>query len=197
MKTYEIFGLDTETTGLSPFYHSPVEISIYRLSNNTQKTWHLKPVSLNTIEPEALRVNGLKIEDLRGDTKEGHEKYRDPAKVLVEIESWLAEDFLASNDRIIAAQNAAFDKGMLESLWEKCGTKETFPFNRKYTMDTAMVEFYLDWCKGQFAEGYSLHALTKKYGVKNLNAHSAEADTKATVEVLKKQIEYFRTALNR
>jgi DNA polymerase III epsilon subunit-like protein len=197
MKKYELFVLDTETTGLDPIKNEPVEISIHRLSNNSQKTWCLKPINFDHISQDALRVNGLKIEDLRGDTKEGREKYRDPAKVIIEIENWLSEDLISSTDRILAGQVIQFDKTMLEHLWIKCNSGETFPFNRKYTIDTAMIEFFTDYCKNEFAEGYSLHALTKKYGIKNKQAHSAEEDVKATVGVLNKQVEFFHKILNR
>src|ERR1700689_2725039 len=109
MKKYELLSIDCETTGLDYITNEPVEISIYKMSNGAQKTWHLRPINFDTIHPDALRVNKLKIEDLRGETKEGREKYRDPATVLIEIENWLAEDFTASNDRICMGQNVVFD----------------------------------------------------------------------------------------
>lgn len=197
MNKYEIYVLDTETTGLSYIHNEPVEISILKMSDGSQKTWHLKPINFDKIQSDALRVNGLKLEDLQGKTKEGTEKYKDPSKVIVEIENWLMEDMLATEERICAGQNINFDKLMLESLWEKCGSKETFPFNKRHTVDTAMIQFFLDYCKDDFAEGYSLYALTKKYGVKNEKAHSAEADVKATLAVFNKQVDFFRKILNR
>lgn len=197
MNKYELYGVDVESTGLLPIENDPVEISIIRMSDGSQKTWCLKPINIDNIHPDALRVNGLKMEDLRGETKEGREKYKEPAKVLVEIENWLAEDFLAANDRIMTGQNINFDKMMLESSWKKSNSIETFPFNKKYTVDTAMIEFFMDYCKGNFAEGYSLYALTKKYGIKNMRAHSATEDIKATVAVFNDQVTYFRKTLNK
>lgn len=192
---YEIYFIDTETTGLDYTVNEPVEISIFRLSNSTQKTWHLKPINFNHISSDALRVNGLKLEDLKCETKEGREKYKDPAKVLVEIENWLSEDFMTSKDRIIAGQNSIFDRLMLESLWKKCNSSDTFPLNKKYIIDTMQIEFFMDYCKGEMAEGYSLYALTKKYGIKNEKAHSAAEDTRATVGVFQKQADAFKKHL--
>jgi DNA polymerase III epsilon subunit-like protein len=197
MKKYELLCVDLESTGLDFIKHEPVEISIIRLSNGEQRTWHLKPINTEDISPDALRVNGLKLDDLLGKTKEGRELYREPSKVLVEIENWLMEDFMAAEDRILIGQNLpGFDKPMLESLWKKCNSYETFPFNKKYSLDTMNIEFMLDLAKGEFAEGYNLHALTKKYGVKNEKAHSAAADTKATAEVFNEQISYLKKLIN-
>lgn len=85
---------------------------------------------------------------------------------------------------------------MLEQLWIKCQSNDSYPLSRKRTLDTMQIEFFLDWCKGSMADGYSLSNLTKKYGVKNEKAHSAAADTKATKEVFQKQVEIFKKILN-
>jgi DNA polymerase III alpha subunit (gram-positive type) len=58
-----------------------------------------------------------------------------------------------------------------------------------------IIELFFDYCKNDFAEGYSLSKLVKKYGVKNERAHSAAADTKATKEVFMKQVDYFKKLL--
>ena len=192
MSKYELYVLDCETTGLNYIKHEPVEISIYRYSTGAQRTWYLRPINIENISSDALRVSGLKLEDLQGKTKEGREKYGDPTKILVEIENWLSEDMLAAEDRLITGQNSQFDKLMLETLWQKCNSIETFPFNKKYLLDTMQIELMMDFAKGYIADGYSLYALTKKYGVKNEHAHCAEEDVKATVGVLNKQLELLR-----
>jgi DNA polymerase III epsilon subunit-like protein len=185
---YELYVLDTETTGISAVDHSPVEISIHRLATSEQKTWHLKPINMDTIQAAALRVNGLKMEDLKGLTKEGRELYREPAKVLVEIENWIMEDGSRSEDRFIVGHNAYFDLQMLIHLWDKCNSPGTFPWNPRRCLDTMGLEFAIDLCRGKFAQGYALANLTKKYGVINSKAHSAAADVAATVAVFKAQV---------
>jgi len=192
---YELYVCDCETTGLLAPVHSPVEISIYRLSTDEQRTWFLRPLNFAAISTDALRVNGLKIEDLKGLAKEGREKYRDPSQVLVEIENWIMNDGCPSDLRMLVGQNVPFDKGMLEALWEKCGTLETFPFSRKYSLDTMGIELFLDLVREQESEGYSLRNLVKKYALKNEKAHSAEADTKVTMQVFRKQISTFQSLL--
>jgi DNA polymerase III epsilon subunit-like protein len=193
--TYELYMVDTETTGLDPAINDPIEISIYRLSNDTQKTWLLKPINKDAIDPGALRVNGHKLEDLLGQTLEGREKYLDPNKVIVDIENWIADDNVSSSDRLLVGHNVGFDKLMLIHLWKKLNSFGTFVFNEKYSIDTMIIEFVMDHCKGEYAKGYNLKSLTKKYGVSNDKAHSAASDTLATVGVFRKQINMLKKAL--
>lgn len=191
---YVIYVVDTETTGFDFIKNDVIELSILRLSDNIQKTWCLKPINLDTIEAGALRVNGHKIEDLKHQTKEGRDRYLDPFKTIVEIENWIMEDGVPAEKRIMTGQNVSFDKNMLEYLWTKCNAKDSFPFGRRI-LDTMQIEFFMDWCKGSMAEGYSLSNLVKKYGVKNEKAHTAEADVKATKEVFEKQVDFFKKCL--
>jgi DNA polymerase III epsilon subunit-like protein len=194
MMDYVIYIADTETTGLDFINHDIIELSIYRLNDHVQKTWCLKPLNQESIDAGALRVNGHKLEDLKHQTKAGIERYKDPNKVIVEVENWLAEDGMPAEKRWLVGQNINFDKTMLERLWAKCNSKDTFPFGRR-VLDTMQLEFFLDWCKGSMAEAYSLSAIIKKYGIKNEKAHTAEADVKATKEVFEKQVEYFKKML--
>ena len=148
---YSIYVLDTETTGLNNHIFDVIELSIYRLKDDAQKTWLIQPTNPNNFEPTALRINGHKIEDLRHETKQGRELYQDPHKVIVDIENWLMEDEVPAGHRLCVGQNVSFDIGHLEQLWLKCGSKDTYPFGRRY-LDTMVIELFLDYCKGQFAD---------------------------------------------
>ena len=193
---YVMYCLDVETTNLDDRLGDIIEVSIQRLTDSVQNTWWLKPFNPDGIDPGALRVNGHKIEDLLHKTAEGREKYLDPNKVIIDIENFIMEDNVPNTNRIIVGQNCQFDRGFLEQLWSKCNSKDTYPFGKRM-LDTQIIEFFLDLCKGEMAEGYSLKNLTKKYGVVNSKAHTAEADVKATTEVLLKQIEFFKKALKK
>lgn len=192
---YVIYVCDTETTGLNHIKHDVIELSLFRLTDMVQKTWFIKPVNVETADAGALRVNGHKLEDLRWETKFGRETYKDASKTIIEIENWIAEDNVPTERRVLLAQNTIYDKNMLEALWAKCDASDSFPFGRR-TLDTSSIEFFLDWCRGNMSEGYSLSTLVKKYGVKNDKAHSAAADTKAAKEVFEKQVEFFKKVLN-
>lgn len=198
MNNYSFYFCDIESSGLL-FENAVIEISLYRLGESedkAQKTWCLKPFDSDKIEPAALRVNGHKLEDLQHKTKEGRDRYLDPNSIIIEIENWLSEDGMPAEKRLLIGQNISFDKNMLEQLWIKCNSKDSFPFGRRY-MDTMIFELMTDFCKGEFAEGYSLKNLTKKYGVTNIKAHSAAADVLATKQVFEKQVEYFKKLLNK
>jgi DNA polymerase III alpha subunit (gram-positive type) len=192
---YVIYIADVETTGLDSRRYDVIELSLHRLSDGVQKTWCLKPTHPENIDPVSLRINGHKLEELRHETKAGRDRYLDPVTTIVEIENWMNEDGVPTENRVLCGQNIAFDRDMLQQLWEKCKSSDSFPFGRR-SMDTMQIEFFLDWCKGSLAEGYSLANLIKKYGVKNEKAHTAEADVKATKEVFEKQVEFFKKLLN-
>jgi len=192
---YALYVCDTETTGLNPFVNDVIEVSFCRLSDNIQKTWKLKPFNIENIQLEALKINGHKLEDLLYMTSYGKETYREPTKVIIEIENWIMEDSYPCEKRILIGQNVMFDKYMLENLWSKCEASDSFPFGRRY-LDTMQIQFFMDFCKDEFLDSYSLTNIIKKYGIKNSRAHTAEADTVATKELFEKQVEYFRKILN-
>jgi DNA polymerase III alpha subunit (gram-positive type) len=107
------------------------------------------------------------------------------------VENWLADDGVPAEKRFLIGQNIGFDKERLQQLWIKCNSESSFPFGRRL-LDTMMNELFFDYCTGEFAEGYSLKSLGKKYGVKNDKAHTAAADVKATKEIFEKQVEVMR-----
>jgi len=191
---YEFYILDSETSGMSITAHDIIELSIIRLSNNEQRTWCIKPFDPDCYEPAALKINGHKLEDLKHQTQYGRDTYQDPNKVIIEIENWLMEDGLPSEDRCTIGQNVSFDLTRLEQLWSKCNSRDSYPFGRRY-LDTMVIEMFLDYCKGDTDNYYNLNSIIKKYGVKNDKKHTAAADTKATKELFEKQVELFKKIL--
>ncbi len=190
---FMIYVLDTETTGLDSVRNDVIELSIYRLNDDNQKTWCLKPLDLTTIEAAALRVNGHKLEDLKHETKLGRDTYLPPSKVIVEVENWMAEDGVTSEDRILLGQNPAFDKAFLERLWQKCQSEGTFPFGRKI-MDTIQIALLIDMATGVKRKAYGLGALVEDFGVKKEKAHRADADTRMTKELFQAQLKIVKEA---
>lgn len=184
---YIFYVADVETTGLDSRVNDVIELSLYRLgvgdSESNQKTWLIRPTNFEGIGADALRINGHKLEEIK--------RYPEASKVIVEIENWLAEDGATTSQRALLGQNVSFDKDMLEQLWIKCQSKDSFPFGRRY-LDTMTIELFFSYCQGQFAEGYSLSNLVKKYGVTNTKAHTAAADVLATKQVFEKQVEFFQ-----
>lgn len=188
---YVFYVGDIETTGLDSHKHDIIELSLRRLGDDAQKTWCFKPLTPDTIDPVSLKINGHKLEDLLHKTKEGRDRYLDPISTLVDIENWLADDGVPAEKRFLIGHNIGFDKERLSVFWSKCGSESSFPFGRRQ-MDTMENALFFDYCMGEFAEGYSLANLNKKYGVKNEKAHTAAADVNATKEVFEKQVELMK-----
>ena len=186
---YVFYVADVETTGLDSRLNDVIELSLSRLGleENTQKTWLIRPTNFENIENDALRINGHKLEEIK--------KYPEASKVIVEIENWLIEDGVPASQRALLGQNISFDKDMLEQLWSKCQSRDSFPFGRRY-LDTMQIALLIDYVEGNTSEGYSLSNLIKKYGIRNEKAHTAAADVRATKELFEKQVEDLRKKMN-
>ena len=69
---YVLYVIDTETTGLDAEKNDVIEASFCRLNflsenvDREQKTWLFKALNPDTIEAEALAINGHKREDILG-----------------------------------------------------------------------------------------------------------------------------------
>jgi DNA polymerase III alpha subunit (gram-positive type) len=154
----------------------------------------LKPFNVENIEPAALRVNHHKLEDITHQTKYGKDTYLDPNIVIIDIENWLANDNSSTEQRVLVGANTGFDKGMLDHLWAKCNSSDTFPFGRRY-IDIQQIEFFINLSEDKMLDSYSLSSIIKKYGVRNDKSHTAAADTLAAKEVFEKQVEFFKSVL--
>lgn len=191
---FEIYVADTETTGLDRNLHDIVELSLYRLSDGSQRTWCLKPSRYENITAEALRINRHKIEDLKHLTQYGKETYRSVAQVLPEVELWMMEDNVSADQRILLGQNPQFDLDFLSTLWKNNNAEASFPFgSRPFILDTRQIAVFLDLAFNEFHEFYNLGSLLAKYGIKNKKAHTAEADVLATKELFEAQCKYVKS----
>lgn len=190
---FKIYVVDTETTGTNPLgEHEVLEISFYRIYDNTQKTWYLKPEQPGKASPDALRINGHKIEDIKWLTKEGKEKYQESNKVIVDIENWFMEDGATPDKRIVVAHNCIFDLTFLQELWKRNNAIETFPFgDRPFALDTRQIQLFIDLVSGEKSEYYNLGSLVEKYKVKKEKAHSASTDTRMCKDVFLEQCKLF------
>lgn len=193
-----IYVFDTETTGLDADKNEIIEISFYRMSDNAQKTWFLKPSNYDSIQSDALRINGHKLEDLQMLTKYGKDTYQDPAKAIVEIENWMVDDLGTSEDRVLVGQNPSFDLEFIRKLWARTGNMETFPFgNRPFLIDTRQIALYLDIVNNERSQYYNLSSLVEKYGVKKLKSHTSTTDTIMTKDLFLAQVDTVAKALKK
>lgn len=189
---YILYVIDTETTGLDHELNEIVELSASRFSFNNsdfktdQKTWCIRALHPETIQDDALKINGHLKEDILHLTQAGKEKYLEPADVIADIEDWISEDGMLANDRVFAGQNPMFDFNMMISLWKSQNVIDTFPFiigHNAKVVDSKMLALILDICMNRKREKYNLGALVKAFKVKKGKAHRADEDVRMTVDL--------------
>ena len=200
---YVIYISDVESTGLDKDKNEIIELSMLRLfldgsKEDEQKTWLIKALKPETIEEEALKINGHKREDILCMSSYGKENYIEPSIVLPQIENWIAEDDMTSSDRVLGGQNIRFDFDMMESTWNRFDSISTFPFqtgHNRLTVDTKELALFIDIIAGKRRKFYNLGSLVKDYGIKKEKAHRADADVRMTKDLLLKQIEPFKKVI--
>lgn len=165
--------IDTETTGLSATYHEVLEVAVVfdRAVAERLRLPHLvapegedysyyctkvKPVRLDVAEPIALKVNGY--------TDEAWADAPDAASVVKVLQ-------ILIKDAVLVGHNVAFDKGFIESMIQRTGSR--FRFGH-HSIDTVTLAIEHLVCMG--AESVSLDHICPILGISNANNHTALAD---------------------
>lgn len=162
---------DIETTGLDPRNHEIIEIACLVVdpkSLEVKKKYHsrVRPEHIETADPGALRLNGYNAEGWR-DAKGADEALEDLNK-------------LASGG-ILAGYNVVFDHGFLEKAAWDHEVLLTFDY---HWLDVASMAYW-ELAGGDILEKLSLSGVCKLLGIERGKAHTAMADTRATLEVYK------------
>ncbi len=202
--TKPLLFFDIESTGLNIPTDGIIELSFVKVFPDTHKeikTWKIKPWDYRQrrqipINPAASAVNGVKDEDL-SDCK----TFMDYAQ---EIASWLRGSDLAGFN------STKFDLPMLTEEFERVKLEieerlaaATTPEHTKINLIETLSAIDLDLHSFimvdvqniyHFMEPRNLRAAYRFYcgGEDFENAHTAEADTLATYEVLKGQLEMYK-----
>ena len=193
---------DIESTGLNIATDGIVELSFVKAFPDTEtpqvKTWRIKPWDYARhaqipMNPSASAVNGIRDEDLAGCPKF--------IEILPEVAAWLKDSDLAGFN------SAKFDLPLLSEEIERvrayCVERTPNPAAREKAEamlrcidgidlhDKKMVDVQNIF---HYMEPRNLRAAYRFYcGGKDFeNAHSAEADTLATYEVLKAQLDRYK-----
>jgi len=174
---------DIESTGLSIATDSIIELSFVKVFPDGEqriKTWKVRPWDYQAdcqkpIAPSASAVNGVKDEDLVGEPRF--------FEIADEVMDWLADSDLAGFN------SAKFDLPLLAEEIERVQSFKGKTFNinlhEKKMVDVQTIYHY--------KEPRNLKAAYRFYcgGEDFDNAHTAEADTIATYEVLKGQLRMY------
>jgi len=178
---------DIESTGLNIASDCIAELSFVKVFPGGEtriKTWRFKPWDYVNrcqypIAPQASAVNGIKDEDLAAEPRF--------ADCVEEVVSWLEDADLAGFN------SAKFDLPMLAEEIERVRTFEgkdiDIDLHSKLMVDVQNIY--------HFMEPRNLKAAYRFYcgGEDFENAHTAEADTVATYEVLKGQLDMYQDKL--
>ena len=182
--TRPLLFFDIESTGLNIPADSIVELSFVKVfpgGEHRIKTWRIKPWDYERrcqrpITPEASRVNGIVDKDLV-DCPTFYQ-------VAPEVADWLRDSDLAGFN------SAKFDLPMLAEEFERvklAGLDLGVDLHSPLMVDVQNIYHAM--------EPRNLRAAYRFYcgGEDFENAHSAEADTLATYEVLKAQLDRYQT----
>ena len=177
---------DIESTGLNIASDSIIELSFVKILPGNEeriKTWRVRPWDYvgkcqRTINPSAMAVHGITNEELVGCPT-----FYD---IIDEVTQWLEDSDLAGFN------SAKFDLPMLAEEIERVRTftdkKPQINLHEKKMVDVQNIFHAL--------EPRNLKAAYRFYCNAELeNAHAAEADTLATYEVLKAQLDKYPETL--
>lgn len=160
---------DIETTGLNIIHDRIISISLLRIETNMKET--MKTFIVNPgipIPPLTTRVHGFTDEDVKD------------KPVFREVASAVAKIFEGAD--IAGFNSARFDLPLLAEEFERAGVDIDF---KKHNMIDVQVIFHKK-------EPRDLTAAYKFYCGKEMkDAHRADADTMATWEVFKAQLERY------
>ena len=164
-----IIFFDLETTGTNITKDRIVEISMIKIMPNgteNERTIRLNPEM--PIPAEATAVHGITDEDVAN------------CRTFKMVAKELAQSFVGCD--IAGFNSSRFDIPMLDQEFQRAGVK--FDFSKPRFIDVQTI-FHKK-------EQRTLVAAYKFYCGKDLNdAHSASADTRATYEVLKAQLDMY------
>jgi DNA polymerase-3 subunit epsilon len=195
---------DIESTGLNIVTDSIIELSFVKVfpdGSDREKTWRVCPWDYankrqKKIDPQASEVNGIKDEDVAGEKKF--------IEIVPEVVDWLRDSDLAGFN------STKFDLPMLAEEIERVRaytkerlTRNLAPDQRAKAEETLkcldidlhskrMIDVQTIY---HYMEPRNLRAAYRFYcgGEDFENAHTAEADTMATYEVLKGQLDMYQT----
>jgi len=166
--------LDLETTGINIVTDRIVEISVLKISPNGTEEWFTTRVNPEMpVPPKSTSIHGIKDSDVADSPK-----FRDIAKKLA--------SFLEGCD--LAGYNAnKFDIPVLAEEFLRVNID--FDFRRRRYVDVQVI-FHKK-------EQRTLSAAYQFYCRKELvGAHGAKADTQATYEILKSQLDRYKDLEN-
>jgi DNA polymerase-3 subunit epsilon len=177
--------LDCETTGLDPKINDIHQIAGQMVIDGiTVDEFDLKfqPNNWDTVQPEALAVSGLTIDDLRARTMTSKAAYKElNTRMCKRVNKYDNTDKF-----VFCAYNANFDAQFTNEWFNKHGNKYFFGLcHGGAYFDPLNLALLVEMKAGKklFMPNRKLATVAAYYGVVLDNAHDALADIRATREV--------------
>jgi len=184
----KILAIDLETGGLDEKLCGLTQVSgIIYIDGEEVETFNfdVKPFEGSTVNAKALEVTGKTFDEVMGYRPE-EEVFKDFTTILkkyINPMSW--EDSFTQ-----LSYNAPFDQRFLIEWFGRCGRK--FPNYISYkTVDPLAFLRILDAQGITNLKSYKLSLVYKAIFNKEFDAHDAEADIRATMEVYDYLVEYY------
>lgn len=170
--------MDIETTGFNVETQEIIEIGCVIVKQNDgilgdiveEFELKIKPERLDMADPEALAINGY-----------------NEAEWLFAMNLEQAMKVFAEKTKecIFAAHNVAFDWAFIAKAFAVTKVNNEMFYAKIDTISFALAKLHKD----PSVTRYNLGSLCDRFGITNDRAHTALADTRATVEVYRKLLE--------
>jgi DNA polymerase-3 subunit epsilon len=178
MKNKNLAFIDIETTGFNPETQEIIEIGCIIVKQNDgipgeiieEFELKIKPEKLENADPEALSINGYNEAQwlFASNLEQAMQVFADKTK-----------------ECIFVAHNVAFDWSFIAKAFAVTGVENKMFYAKIDTISFALAKLHKD----PNVTRYNLGSLCERFGITNDRAHTALADTRATVEIYKKLIE--------
>ena len=186
----KLLWIDVETSGLSCVKNDILTIAgIIEIDGNIAEEFYFKcqPHDWNTINEEALKINGITIEELKS--------FEHPAvthQKLINIFKKYVNKFDKKDKFIPAGHNVNFDVDFLFKFFEKCNDKYCGSWIDYHKLDSIPLLQILALKGAIKLDNFKLETVAKHFGIE-FAAHDALADihtTRTIIKTLLNRIEY-------
>jgi len=178
----KILWFDTETTGLDPVKNDIIQIAgMIEIDNKVVEHFNFKcaPFNPDNIEEQALKVTGLKKEDVLN-----YDSPKDVYDKLTTIFSRHIDKYDKTDKFIPAGHNVGFDVDMLKQFFIKNDDVYFGSYVSYHKLDTLSLAIALNYWGflPTKPENFKLKILCDIFGIK-IEAHEAGSDINATREL--------------
>lgn len=183
----KILYFDVETTGTDSSKHEITQLAIIVEVDGVVKeevNWRCQPINWSSIDPQALEVTGITIEELK--------KQQLPQLMFVQLKDLFNRhiDKYNKNDKFYpAGHNVSFDLDFLQNFWKKHGDSYgTGSYQNWRALDSRVFANFLTATGKLYLPDVKLSTLCEHFEIE-IDAHDALSDIRATRKLIRKMIE--------